>query len=107
MLDRVDVADRILELTRPFAPGLPASSELARSASLSDAGLTSMGTVRLMLAIEAAFAIVIPDAELAPQNFVTLDAIEALIARLLSYSRRESLDPRRCPAPSLVANARR
>jgi len=82
MLDRVNLVDRILELTRPSAPGLAGSYEQARSESLSDAGLTSMGTVRLMLAIEAEFAIAIPDPELTPANFATLEAIERLISRL-------------------------
>jgi acyl carrier protein len=81
MLDRVDTADRLLALARPFAPGLPASDALARSASLSEAGLTSMAAVRLMLAIEAAFEIAIPDAELTPENFATADTILALIGR--------------------------
>jgi acyl carrier protein len=41
-----------------------------------------MAAVRLMLSIEAAFAIAIPDAELTPENFVTTDSIEALIRRM-------------------------
>jgi acyl carrier protein len=81
MLDRVDLASRLLALARPFAPGLPASDALARSASLANAGLTSMAAVRLMLAVEAAFDIAIPDAELTPENFATADSIAALILR--------------------------
>ena len=41
-----------------------------------------MAAVRLMLSIEAAFAIAIPDAELTPENFATTDSIEALIRRM-------------------------
>ena len=82
MLDRAEVADNLLALTRQFAPGLPASEPLARSASLRDAGLTSMAAVRLMLSIEAVFAIAIPDRELTPENFATADSIEALILRM-------------------------
>lgn len=82
MLDRSYVVDSLLALTRQFAPGLPASDALARSAPLREAGLTSMAAVRLMLSIEAAFAIAIPDTELTPENFATTDAIEALIRRM-------------------------
>ena len=82
MLDRSHPVDNLLVLTRQFAPGLPAEDELARSAPLWEAGLTSLAAVRLMLAIEAAFAIAIPDAELTPENFVTTDSIEALIRRM-------------------------
>ena len=82
MLDHADVVDSLLALARQFAPSLPLSDALARSASLREAGLTSMAAVRLMLSIEAAFAIAIPDAELTPENFVTTDSIEALIRRM-------------------------
>ena len=41
-----------------------------------------MATVKLMLAIEAAFDIAIPDAELTPENFRSIAAIEALVERL-------------------------
>ena len=84
MLDHVNVVDDLLALTRQFAPGLPASDALARSASLRDAGLTSMAAVRLMLSIEAVFAIAIPDGELTPENFATAASIEALIQRMRS-----------------------
>jgi acyl carrier protein len=82
MLDHADVVDSLLALARQFAPSLPLSDALARSASLREAGLTSMAAVRLMLSIEAAFDIAIPDAELTPENFATADSIEALIRRM-------------------------
>jgi acyl carrier protein len=82
MLDRSHPVDSLLVLTRQFAPSLPAGDVLARSALLREAGLTSMAAVRLMLSIEAAYAIAIPDAELTPENFATTDSIEALIRRM-------------------------
>ncbi len=80
--DRGEIAQTLLELARKIAPGLPASPPHARGLSLSDAGLTSMGAVRLMLAVEAAFNIAIPDADLTPANFASLDRVETLVARL-------------------------
>ena len=82
MLDRSHVVDSLLVLTRQFAPGLPARDALARSAPLRESGLTSMAAVRLMLSIEAVFAIAIPDGELTPENFATAAFIEALIWRM-------------------------
>jgi acyl carrier protein len=82
MLDRVDLADSLIRLSRPLAPGLPESDDFARRAPLSDAGLTSMDAVRLMLAIEAEFALAIPDAELTPENFASIETIKAMIERL-------------------------
>ena len=53
-----------------------------RDADLYDAGLTSMAMVKLMLAVEVAFDIAIPDADLHPDNFRSVAAVEALVARL-------------------------
>lgn len=85
MLDRAHVDDRIPKLVREFAPALPADARRASEAILPDVGLTSVGSVKLMLAIEAAFDIAIPDAELTPENFRTIVAIERLVARLRGY----------------------
>ena len=85
MLDRAHVDDRIPKLVREFASALPADARRASEAILPDVGLTSVGSVKLMLAIEAAFDIAIPDAELTPENFRTIVAIERLVARLRGY----------------------
>ncbi len=45
-------------------------------------GLTSVDMVHLMLAIEAAFDITIPQSGLTPDNFRSITTIEALLARL-------------------------
>ena len=79
--DSSDIAS-LLQLVRDFAPALPASEGEARLTPLPDAGLTSMGTVKLMLALEAAFDLAIPDADLTPENFRTVVAIAAMVARL-------------------------
>ncbi len=70
------------DLAREFAPALPGDPKLARDADLHAAGLTSMATVKLMLAIEAAYDVAIPDAELTPENFRSITAIAALLERL-------------------------
>lgn len=82
MLDRVNTTHRVLALVRQFAYGLPNDDYLAQTASLPDAGLTSMAAVKLMLAIEAEFRIAIPDEALTPENFGSVASIDALIARL-------------------------
>jgi acyl carrier protein len=82
MSDRVVLDSKLGDLAREFAPALPGDPALARDANLHDAGLTSMATVKLMLAIEAACDVAIPDAELTPENFRSIAAIEALLERL-------------------------
>jgi len=73
---------RLDELAREFAPALPEDRARALEANLQEAGLTSMATVKLMLAIEAAFGVAIPDAELTPENFRSIATIAALLERL-------------------------
>jgi acyl carrier protein len=82
MLDCPLANDLISDIVREFAPSLPSDAASARSANLQDAGLTSIATVKLMLAIEAAYDIAIPDDDLTPENFRSIAAIEALVARL-------------------------
>ncbi len=82
MSDRVALDSKLGDLAREFAPALPCDLSRARDVNLQEAGLTSMATVRLMLAIEAAYEVAIPDAELTPENFRSIAAIEALLERL-------------------------
>ena len=50
--------------------------------NLRDAGLTSLDMVNLMLAIEDAFDIEIPQRRMTPANFRTVAAIENLVATI-------------------------
>ncbi len=51
-------------------------------ADLVSQGLTSVDMVHLMLAIEAAFDLTIPQSGLTPENFRSVATIEALLAKL-------------------------
>ena len=82
MLARTDIATSVLHLLRQFAPGLPPLDADAAGAYLPDAGLASMASVKLMLALEAEFNIAIPDPDLTPENFATLESIVRLVERL-------------------------
>ncbi len=79
MLDRADMTNRLAEIVRQVMPG---SVKLAKDTDLYQAGLTSMAMVKLMLAVEVEFDISIPDADLHPDNFRSIAAVEALVARL-------------------------
>jgi acyl carrier protein len=48
--------------------------------NLRDAGLTSLDMVGLMLAVESAFDIEVPQSAMTPENFDTIAAIEALVS---------------------------
>ena len=85
MHDHLSRTPRLIELACEAAPGLAASPGDPISANLSEAGLTSIAAVRLMLALEAEFDIAIPDAELTPENFATVADISRLVDRLTTH----------------------
>ena len=82
MLDKTSLAARLADLVGAAVPGLSQASGDLTQADLREAGLTSVAAVRLMLEIEAAFDLAIPDEELTPENFSSIASIERLIARL-------------------------
>lgn len=50
---------------------------------LSELGLSSLKMVNLMLSVEMEFDIMIPQADITPENFHSLESIERLVARTL------------------------
>ncbi len=50
--------------------------------NLTDAGFTSVEMVKVMLGVEAAFDLMIPQDQISPENFATPLAIAAMIGRL-------------------------
>ena len=74
--------DRLLALVKQIL----AKNSIARPVSIDDqlteAGLSSIDMVNLMLAIEAEFDIMIPASEITPANFRSISTIEALIVRI-------------------------
>ncbi|MGC2810847.1 MAG: phosphopantetheine-binding protein [Bradyrhizobium sp.] len=55
--------------------------DVSPGSRLFDTGLTSMDMVKLMLEIEAEFDLTIPQADITPKNFETVDTIERMILR--------------------------
>jgi acyl carrier protein len=82
MLDKTPISSQLLELASAAAPGLGAVAGDRTTADLREAGLSSVAAVRLMLEIEAAFDLAIPDGDLTPENFANVASIERLIRRL-------------------------
>jgi acyl carrier protein len=70
-----DVVRRLLAeraITRPFTS----------QDDLREVGLTSLDMVNLVLAVESALAISIPEAAITPNNFRSVSSIEALVTGL-------------------------
>ncbi len=57
---------------------------------LTEAGLSSIDMINLMLAIETEFDIMIPASDITPANFRSILTIEALIVNILGSLDRES-----------------
>jgi acyl carrier protein len=75
-------ADRIAELVRAILEKRGAARPVGRDDTLTDCGISSLDMVNLMLAVEAAFDLKIPDRDMTPANFRTIARIEALVEKL-------------------------
>ena len=79
-----DIHDRLIGLVRDLIGSTGALPDpFPADRKLSDLGVSSMKMVNLMLSVEAEFEIAIPQQEITPENFHSVEAIGALIARLL------------------------
>lgn len=63
------------------------SVALQPNSDLRENGLTSLDMVNLVLALESAFDVTIPDNAMVPENFQSLSTIESLLLALLSDRR--------------------
>ena len=65
--------------------GKPGEAQsIAVDARLSELGMSSIKMVNLMLAVEGEFDLSIPQNHITPENFRSVESIEALLGRLLA-----------------------
>ena len=74
-----NVQDRILVLVRAILEQNAIAAEVKPQSRLVDIGLTSMDLVNLMLSVEAEFDFTIPQAQITPENFQSVESLEAMI----------------------------
>ena len=67
------------KVLREHLPLLEAGQELAPDATLAALGLDSLATVQLLVGLEDAFELTIPDELLVPENFATPGALWAAV----------------------------
>jgi acyl carrier protein len=70
---------QITEIVEAMLARRAGPASVGADQNLSDAGLTSLDMVNLMLAVEDQFLIEIPQRRLTPANFRTIAAIEQLV----------------------------
>jgi acyl carrier protein len=79
-----EVSDRLIALVKAvLGAGSVVPTPFPLDAQLSDLGISSLKMVNLMLAVELEFDIAIAQADITPENFHSLQSIEALIGRTL------------------------
>jgi acyl carrier protein len=78
-----NVRDRILGLVKDILEQNSITSEVHPDSRLVDVGLTSMDMVNLMLGVEAEFDFTIPQAEITPENFQSIQTLERMIVAQL------------------------
>lgn len=78
-----DVRHRIIKLVQGILEQNSLSSEVSPQARLVDVGLTSMDMVNLMLGVEAEFDFTIPQSEITPENFQSVETLERMVAAQL------------------------
>lgn len=74
--------DRIDAIVAAVAAQHNLSGSFAPTDFLVDRGMTSMAMVDLMLAVESEFDVTIPQRELTPANFQSMEALARLLDRL-------------------------
>ena len=76
----VDIRNRIVVLVKGILEQNAIAAAVTPSAKLVDIGLTSMDMVNLMLGVEAEFDFMIPQDQITPENFQSVETLERLIA---------------------------
>ncbi len=74
--------DRVTALVRQLLAKRSITHAVGCDDDLTEAGLSSLDMVNLMLAVEGEFDVKIPDADMTPANFRTIARIEALLGAL-------------------------
>jgi len=79
----IDVRNRITRLVKGILEQNSLTVDVSPSTKLVDAGLTSMDMVNLMLGVEAEFDFTIPQSEITPENFQSVETLERMVAAQL------------------------
>jgi acyl carrier protein len=82
--DAPSTRERLLNLVRQILEQQNGVRPLPIDARLNDLGMTSIKMIKLMLAIELEFDLAIPQAEITPENFVSIASVEAMLSRLFA-----------------------
>lgn len=81
-----ELRNRIIKLVKGILAQNALPADITPQAKLVDAGLTSMDMVNLMLGVEAEFDFTIPQSEITPENFQSVETLERMVATQLQLA---------------------
>ena len=81
-----DIQGRIVALAKSILEQNSIAVEITPDTKLVDAGLTSMDMVNLMLGVEAEFDFMIPQDQITPENFQSVETLQRLVAGQLAQA---------------------
>lgn len=81
-----ELRNRIIKLVKGILEQNALSADITPRAKLVDAGLTSMDMVNLMLGVEAEFDFTIPQSEITPENFQSVETLERMVMTQLQLA---------------------
>ncbi len=81
-----ELRNRVIKLVKGILEQNSLSADITPQAKLVDAGLTSMDMVNLMLGVEAEFDFTIPQSEITPENFQSIETLERMVATQLQLA---------------------
>lgn len=79
-----DVRSRLLALVKSILKQNAIAADVEPATLLVDVGLTSMDMVNLMFAVEAEFDFTIPQSDITPENFQSVETLTRLVAGQLA-----------------------
>ena len=78
-----DIQGCIVALVKSILEQNAITADVQAESRLVDVGLTSMDMVNLMLSVEAEFDFTIPQDQITPENFQSVQTLQAMIAQQL------------------------
>lgn len=82
-----DIRSRVVSLVKEILVQNEITSDIVPGARLVDVGLTSVDMVKLMLGVEAEFDFTIPQDQITPENFQSVDTLERMVESQLKMVR--------------------
>jgi acyl carrier protein len=78
--------DRVVDVVQRLLAERSISRPVSSDDDLREVGLTSLDMVNLMLSVESAFDLEIPEIDITPANFRSISTISNLVTTLLNHA---------------------